>query len=281
MRLSNMSEIVVKENPSVMMTFPPYLSYRFPEYSDMIDNKIVPGNSKKPDKNADVSSTTCANIGKMVSVDNNNPKLIAIMMTESLNRPFLKSRTSSTGRVNFSCLLTNKMIVMSPMITGKMTRMSVAPTTLMLLNPNMNREKPTAENMIDVKSSLYLSFWMMSVIANIANTSVAMTSGSITQCNVRQSNTSMITPDIDGALAGATLTTAPSSPIANPLRSGGNMMSKIVCDSGKMIPAPIACSRREKMSTSNVGDHPPMSVPIASNSNAMMSSHFVEYVFDK
>ena len=94
---NKISEMVVIKNPGIMIRFPPYLSYKLPEANDMNDSKIVPGNNKKPDKNAVVPRTSCENIGNIVSVDNSSAILIKINIDAILNVEFLNNLTFRTG----------------------------------------------------------------------------------------------------------------------------------------------------------------------------------------
>ena len=209
---------VVIAKPMIAIVLPPYRSYNEPETKVMTDSRMVPGTNKKPDRNALVPSTVCENIGSIVSVDKSSIILMKISINESVKVLFLNKFKFKTGAGSLNCLVTKNHNSIKPIKIGARTMKSIKPYTLTLLNPNMNRENPIADNIMEVISRLTLFFFNTFFIRKIARTKVMRTSGRSTQCSERQSSTSMITPEIDGAEAGATFVTAPSIPIANPRR---------------------------------------------------------------
>src|SRR5699024_8761068 len=61
----------------------------------------------------------------------------------------------------------------------------------------------------------------------------------------------------------------------------GNTISRIVWISGRMMPAPIAWTTLERISTPKFGDQPPMIVPISRHVSENMTSVLAEKVRDK
>lgn len=135
--------------------------------------------------------------------------------------------------------------------------------------------------MTDGKSSFVCCFFSTSFIVKTDKTNVIITKGSNIQCKERQSKKSMIIPEIDGALAGATFTTAPKSPIPKPLRSCGNTVNNIVCTKGKIIPAPIAVKILDKISIKKFGENPPMMVPMNKHEREKTTRDLDENILDK
>src|SRR5690625_1272768 len=234
------SDSKVSPNPVMEMAFPPKRSYRAPDMKVMMDSNIVPGTSRNPDKNALVPSTVCENIGRMVSVERSSIILIKTSISASVKFRFLNRLKSSTGYGMLNCLMVKNHRLSKPATIGGITSQSKNPYTLILLNPNINRENPIADNTIDRTSSETGFLLRTFFIKKTAAMSVMATRGSSTQCSALQSRTSMMNPEMGGAEAGATLVTAPSMPIANPLLSYGKTINNIVWTRGRMMPAPIA-----------------------------------------